>query len=105
MVRVASLRGYGACGLQKNRYCGNDGNGTVKTGSMWQPENWSELQYSTYNRSLVPQLEAKGIRIIDAFEELTAEQQEFVDKYFEEDGLSGAYADGGRCVPSVSADP
>ena len=43
-----------------------------------------ELQYSTYNRSLVPQLEAKGIRIIDAFEELTAEQQEFVDKYFEE---------------------
>ena len=24
------LKRYGACGLQKNRYCGNDGNGTVR---------------------------------------------------------------------------
>ena len=43
-----------------------------------------ELQYSTYNRSLVSTVRNEGIRIIDAFEELTKEQQEFVDKYFEE---------------------
>ncbi|MGN0271172.1 MAG: polyphosphate kinase 1, partial [Lachnospiraceae bacterium] len=43
-----------------------------------------ELQYSTYNRSLKPMLETKGIRILDAYEDLNKEQSNFVDKYFEE---------------------
>ena len=43
-----------------------------------------ELQYSTYNRSLVPQLRQNGLQIIRQHEELTGEEGIFVDKYFEE---------------------
>ena len=43
-----------------------------------------ELQYSTYNRSLVPQLRQNGLHIIRQHEELTAEEAAFVDQYFEE---------------------
>lgn len=43
-----------------------------------------ELQYSTYNRSLKPLLETKGIKILDAYEDLNKEQNIFIDKYFEE---------------------
>jgi len=43
-----------------------------------------ELQYSTYNRSLKPVLETKGIKILDAYEDLNKEQNIFIDKYFEE---------------------
>ena len=43
-----------------------------------------ELQYSTYNRSLVPQLRCSGLQIIRQHEELTAQEAAFVDSYFEE---------------------
>ena len=44
-----------------------------------------ESQYNTYNRSLVPLMAANGIHIIEKYEELTAEQAVYVDRYFEED--------------------
>ena len=43
-----------------------------------------ELQYSTYNRSLVPQLRQNGLQVIRQHEELTEKEAAFVDKYFEE---------------------
>lgn len=43
-----------------------------------------DLQYNTYNRSLLPLLKKEQIHIIDAFEDLTEEQKKFVDRYFEE---------------------
>ena len=43
-----------------------------------------ELQYSTYNRSLVPQLRQNGLQVIRQHEELTEDEAAFVDKYFEE---------------------
>lgn len=43
-----------------------------------------ELQYSTYNRALVPQLRQNGLQIIRQHEELTDSESAFVDKYFEE---------------------
>ena len=43
-----------------------------------------ELQYSTYNRSIVPQLRLNGLQIIGRHEELTAEEADFADRYFEE---------------------
>ena len=43
-----------------------------------------ELQYSTYNRSLVPQLRQNGLQIIRQHEELTQEEAAYVDNYFEE---------------------
>lgn len=43
-----------------------------------------ELQYSTYNRSLLPLLRQNGLRVITAHEDLTEEEGEFVDQYFQE---------------------
>ena len=42
------------------------------------------LQYSTYNRSLVPALKQAGLELVTAHEDLTEEQKAFVDQYFEE---------------------
>ena len=42
------------------------------------------MQYSTYNRSLLPQLSLNGIQIITHHENLTKKQAEFVDAYFED---------------------
>lgn len=42
------------------------------------------LQYSTYNRSLVPALKQAGLELVTAHEELTEEQKVFVDRYFEQ---------------------
>ncbi len=39
-------------------------------------------QYSTYNRSLIPQLEQNGLHVIKHHEELTANEATFVDEYF-----------------------
>ena len=42
------------------------------------------LQYSTYSRSLVPALRQHGLCIIPDHEDLTKEQGEYVDRYFQE---------------------
>lgn len=42
-----------------------------------------EMQYSTYNRSLVPSLKNNGLRIITSHEELTKEEAAFADEYFQ----------------------
>ncbi len=39
-------------------------------------------QYSTYNRSLIPQLEQNGLHVIKQHEELSDKEAEFVDEYF-----------------------
>ncbi|MDR2889631.1 MAG: RNA degradosome polyphosphate kinase, partial [Lachnospiraceae bacterium] len=41
-------------------------------------------QYSTYNRSLLPQLRLKGLRVIERHEDLTDAEAKHVDNYFEE---------------------
>ena len=43
-----------------------------------------QLQYSTYNRSLVPALKQAGLELVIAHEDLTEDQKAFVDQYFEE---------------------
>ena len=43
-----------------------------------------ELQYSTYNRSLVPKLKQNGLQVVGRHEDLTKKETVFVDKYFEE---------------------
>ena len=42
------------------------------------------LQYSTYNRSLIPHLKDENIILYDAYEDLNPDQAEFVDNYFRE---------------------
>ena len=43
------------------------------------------LQYSTYNRSLLPALKQQGLQIICEHEELSEEDGAFVDQFFHED--------------------
>lgn len=42
------------------------------------------VQYSTYNRSLLPALSQNGLNILDGYEDLTEEQAEYADRYFKE---------------------
>lgn len=82
MVRVASLKDMLHAGVKKADIAGMD--------ALKQLERVNEdtrelvnLQYSTYNRSLLPLMNQEHIYIIDAYEKLTPQQAEFVDKYFE----------------------
>lgn len=82
MVRVASLKDMLHAGVKKADIAGMD--------ALRQLERVNEdtrelvnLQYSTYNRSLLPLMNQENIYIIDAYEKLTEEQAAFVDDYFE----------------------
>ncbi len=84
MVRIASLHDMVDAGYTKKDVAG-----------MTPKEQLDELipatkafmknQYSTYTRSLLPALEANGVKIIGHHEELTKEQCKYVDKLFEKD--------------------
>lgn len=41
-----------------------------------------EMQYSTYNRSLVPTLRQNGLRMITGHEDMTEEEAAYTDEYF-----------------------
>ncbi len=59
-----------------------------------QKSSWKEIsvqthelvrsQYSTLNRSLLPALEKVGLHLVMEHEKLNEEQQEYVDRYFED---------------------
>lgn len=81
MVRVASLKDMVHANYRKKDIAGM----TAQQQLAAVNEATKELvstQYSTYTRSLVPLLNKEGIYILDAHEELTEEQAEFVDRYF-----------------------
>ncbi len=42
------------------------------------------LQYSTYNRSILPILKQNGLSVIESHEDLTQEERKYVDNYFKE---------------------
>lgn len=83
MVRVASLKDMVYANYKKRDIAGMTAREQL-TAVNAATRELVELQYSTYNRSLLPLLNAEHIFIIDAFEELNEEQQTFVDRYFEE---------------------
>ncbi len=83
MVRVASLKDMVHAEYKKRDIAGMTAAEQLTKINVATRE-LVELQYSTYNRSLLPLLHAQGIYIIDAYEELTEEQAKFVDTYFEE---------------------
>lgn len=84
MVRVASLIDMKHAGYSKADIAGM----LPKEQLAKISESVHELvdtQYSTFMRSLLPQLEAEGISVITAHSKLNDEQKEFVDKYFMEE--------------------
>lgn len=83
MVRVASLKDMVHAGYKKKDIAGMTAIEQLEAINK-DTRALVETQYSTYNRSLLPLLKNQGIEIIDRFEELTKEQEEYVDRYFEE---------------------
>lgn len=83
MVRVASLKDMVHAGYKKKDIAGMTAQEQLDAINK-DTRALVDLQYSTYNRSLLPLLHNYGIDIISAHEELTPEQAEYVDRYFQE---------------------
>lgn len=82
MVRVASLKDMENAGYDKPDIAGM----TPKEQLQKIYEATHELvekQYAVYNR-LLPQLLSNGLRVIEKHEKLTAQEAEYVDKFYEE---------------------
>lgn len=81
MIRVASLKDMVHAGYKKKDIAGM----TAKEQLAGVIEETHELvvqQYTTYNRSLVPQLAECGLHIINHHEDLNKEDAAYVDRYF-----------------------
>ena len=83
MVRVASLKDMVNAEYTKKDIAGFTPKQQLEKLNVATHE-LVQLQYSTYNRSLYPLLMQNGLQLIAKHEELTKEQGEYVDKYFEE---------------------
>lgn len=83
MVRVASLKDMVHAGYKKTDIAGMTAQEQLDAINK-DTHALVELQYSTYNRSLVPLLANHGIEILATHEELNQEQAEYVDHYFQE---------------------
>ncbi|MCC8168084.1 MAG: RNA degradosome polyphosphate kinase [Clostridiales bacterium] len=83
MVRVASLKDMVHVNYKKPDIAGMTAKQQLEAINIATRE-LVDLQYSTYNRSLIPLLRKEGIRILGAGETLTERQAKFVDDYFME---------------------
>ncbi len=84
MVRVASLKDQVHAQYTKPDIAGLTPKEQLKKISE-DTHELVQLQYSTYNRSVYPALKKRaGLVLISEHEELTREQEKFVDAYFEE---------------------
>lgn len=83
MVRVASLKDMVHADYIKKDFAGL----TAKEQLARINEVTHEMigrQYSTYNRSLLPQLAENGLKVVTHHEDLTEEQKKYADHYFKE---------------------
>ena len=84
MVRVASLKDMVHAGYNKRDIAGMTPKEQLSELSTVTHE-FTDLQYVTWRRSLLPLLKENGIRIITQHEELSAKEGAYLDKYFEEE--------------------
>lgn len=83
MVRVASLKDQVHAGYEKTDIAGLTPKEQLKEISA-QTHELVHTQYNTLTRSLLPLLEKAGLHMILEHEELTDDQKEYVDRYFED---------------------
>lgn len=83
MVRVASLKDMVNAGYNKKDIAGMTPQEQLEKIDAAIHE-LAGLQYSTYNRSLLPLLEKNGLRVIRQHEHLSREEASYIDRYFEE---------------------
>ena len=103
MIRVASLKDMENAGYTKKDIAGMTPPEQLKALHVAIHE-LVDLQYSTYNRSLLPLLEKNGLHIIREHEQLTAEEAAYVDQYFQENvypALTPMAVDSSRPFPLI----
>lgn len=83
MVRVASLKDQVHAGYSKTDIAGLTAKEQLKKISA-QTHDLVHMQYTTLNRSLLPALAKSGMHLVVEHELLNKEQEEFVDRYFED---------------------
>lgn len=83
MVRVASLKD-----MVHAKYTKKDIAGLTPSEQLdvigRQAHELVNMQYSTYNRSLLPQLKSAGLEVVTEHEKMTEQQKVYADTYFEE---------------------
>ncbi|WP_343208408.1 RNA degradosome polyphosphate kinase [Anaerolentibacter hominis] len=83
MIRVASLRDMVNADYTKRDIAGLTPMEQLEQINI-KTHEFVASQYSTYNRSFLPQLKLQNIHAVSHFEDLTPEQSEFVDRYFQD---------------------
>ena len=83
MVRGASLKDQVHAGYKKKDIAGMSSEEQLKEIST-QTHELVRVQYSTFNRSVLPALEKVGLHLVAEHENLNDKQAEFVDRYFED---------------------
>lgn len=83
MIRVASLKDMVHAKYTKPDMAGLSPKDQLKRISV-KTQELVQLQYSTYNRSLIPSLQRCGLTVIREHEELNKLQKAYADQYFEE---------------------
>lgn len=84
MIRVASLKDMVNAGYSKQDIAGLSPEEQLEKISLRTHELVSS-QYSTYNRSFLPQLRQNNLTIISEYEDLNKEQSDYVDEYFQKE--------------------
>ena len=84
MIRVASLKD-----MVNAKYTKRDASGMTAKEQLVAissvTHNMVNTQYSTYNRSFLPQLSKNSLIIITEYEKLNREQSKYVDHYFQQE--------------------
>lgn len=83
MVRVASLKDMVNAGYEKPDIAGMTPTKQLNALDT-EIHKLVSMQYSTYNRSLLPLLAQNGLQMIKQHEQLSKEEAAYIDKYFEE---------------------
>ena len=81
MVRIASLKDMFHAGYTKKDLAGMTPQQQLEAITA-ETHKMIDFQYTTLNRSMLPQLKENGLHILMHHEELTEEQGEFVDDIF-----------------------
>lgn len=82
MIRVASLRDMVNADYTKPDISGMTPMEQLEAINK-KTHDLVQAQYTTYNRSFIPQLKQNGITLITEYEKLSAKQSAYVDEYFE----------------------
>ncbi len=83
MVRVASLKDQVHAKYEKTDIAGMTPKEQLSAINK-KAHSFVGVQYTTYNRSLLPALKKAGIQVVEEHESLTSAQGDFVDRYFQE---------------------